>query len=1174
MPEELLKAATLVDLLRARAQRQPDELLYTFLVDGEKNAATLTYGAADRAARIVAAHLQTLVHPPAQVLLIYPPGLDYIVAFLGCLYAGLTAVPLYPPRLDRPLDRFQAVVSDAGADLVLTNQAILMLAQMLAGADSASAAAGGLTLPGLSRLPWIATDALPEHLAEMWRPPAIDGATLAFLQYTSGSTGSPKGVMLSHANLLHNLGHIHHCFDHSPASRGVIWLPPYHDMGLIGGILQPLYGGFPVTLLSPLDFLQRPLRWLQAVSRYQATTSGGPNFAYDLCARKATPEEVAQLDLSSWRVAFNGAEPIRPKTLDAFSQVFAPAGFQPHAFYPCYGLAEATLIASGGRAGAPVTTYTVDAAQLTQGRVAPPADAASARTLIGNGSALSDQTIAIVDPQTRRRCPPGRVGEIWLHGPGIAQGYWGQPETSAHTFQAIIVDEGDRPYLRTGDLGFEHEGQLYVTGRLKDLIILRGRNYYPQDIEKSVEGAHPALRPGCGAAFAIEEEAEERLVVVQEVQIAAGLDLTSIIRAIRQAVAYDHQLSLYAIVLIEARSIPKTSSGKLQRYAARQAYLAGELRTLAQETGQRQAQEPAEELAEELEGRAAITAYLQRLIGRYAGIPPSQVEPAAPLSSLGLDSLLAVELRQAVEDDLGQTLPLNTFLEAESVAAVVEQLMAGGKSAEPRPELVEGQPVEGQPTTSTPASEFPLTYPQKRLWFLEQLAPQHPAYNLPFALQLDGDLNITALEDSLNTLIARHAILRTVYTNAPMARTVSGLNAAVSLSNVEAGAWGSEPSTGAWAGALTQAARQPFDLSNGPLLRAHLWRLSPTRHVFLLNLHHIVADGWAMGIFWRELAHCYTAFDQRRAPQLPALPWAYGDFARWQANWESTSYLKPHLEYWRQRLSGAPPHLDLPADHPRPTHPTLHGAHHITYLPPEQLTALEGVSRQAGVTLYMTLLAVFQVWLHHTTGRADNVIGADIANRHWPGSQAVMGLFVNQLPLRGDPGAVANFADLLRQVRRHTLDAFAHQDAPFDKIVEALKPPRDPGRNPLFQVMFVLENAPLPALTLPGLQVHLLDLDTGGAPFDLSLLLSRTADGLRCDWRYSTSLFERVTVSGWAAAYETALRLIAAQPSAALSTIHDALAATYQTQAAQRLSELRMARQRAFARPRRSGSSG
>ena len=566
-PEEF---STLVELLRWRAENQETRRAFSFLFDRDLQEIHLTYGELDQRARVVAAALQKSQVSGERALLVYSPGLEYVAAFFGCLYAGIIAVPIYPPApggMNRSMARFKTVVQDAKPSLALTTSSILSMR----GAVAQIFAESGLR--------FVTTDNLVADLGECWKTPEITGESLAFLQYTSGSTSAPKGVMLTHNNLLHNSKQICACFKHTPQSQGVIWLPPYHDMGLIGGILQPVYAGFPCALLSPLSFLQRPFTWLQAISRYRGTTSGGPDFAYDLCIRRITPEQRATLDLSSWDVAFNGAEPIRAETLERFTAAFCDCGFRPAAFYPCYGLAEATLIVSGGEKTSPPVSRTFEEPELAQDGLSNlSAGHKKVRTLVGCGRSLPDQRIVIADPVTLAPCEEGCVGEIWVSGPSVAQGYWNQPEATTQAFCGFLSSSGEGPFLRTGDLGFLCGGELFVTGRLKDLIIIAGRNLYPQDIERTVESSHPLLRPGCGAAFSVCVDGEERLVVVQELERhSRDIDLHAAIREIRRTVTEWHDVRVFDVVLLKPGRIPKTSSGKIERYTCRMAFLAGTL---------------------------------------------------------------------------------------------------------------------------------------------------------------------------------------------------------------------------------------------------------------------------------------------------------------------------------------------------------------------------------------------------------------------------------------------------------------------------------------------------------------------------------------------------------------------------------------------------------------------
>ncbi|HEV7516296.1 MAG TPA: AMP-binding protein, partial [Thermoanaerobaculia bacterium] len=529
---------SLVDLLQARACGLPRRA-YTFLAKGEREVAHLTYAELDLRAHAVGARLAESGLAGQRALLLYPPGLEFIVAFFGCLYAGVVAVPAYPPGSQRGLPRLLAIAADARPAAVLTT-----------GEVAAKLGALATQVPQLQQLRWLATDEMGDGPATGWEPRPQPGEAPAFLQYTSGSTSTPKGVVVSHGNLLHNERMIRQAFEQSEESVIVGWLPLYHDMGLIGNVLQPLYAGASCYLMSPLDFLERPRRWLAAVSRYRATTSGGPNFAYDLCLRKIGPAEREGLDLSSWRVAFNGSEPVRSQTLNDFAAAFAPCGFRPAAFFPCYGLAEATLFVTGGTRGEAPRIAAFSPAALEADRAVPAPDEGG-RELVSSGRPWMGQEVIIVEPESRRRCAEGGVGEIWIAGPSVAQGYWRRPEATEEDFRARLADEpAAGPFLRTGDLGFLDGGELFVTGRLKDLIILRGRNLYPQDVEQLAERADPALRPGCGAAFGIEVSGEERLVVAWELDPLAAPDMEAVAGAIRQKVAEGLEASVQEVVFL------------------------------------------------------------------------------------------------------------------------------------------------------------------------------------------------------------------------------------------------------------------------------------------------------------------------------------------------------------------------------------------------------------------------------------------------------------------------------------------------------------------------------------------------------------------------------------------------------------------------------------------------
>jgi acyl-CoA synthetase (AMP-forming)/AMP-acid ligase II len=566
--------SSLVELLANRAASQPDDRAYIFLSDRGAEEAAITFRQLHDAANACAARLSEAARPGERALLVFPPGLEFIVAFFGCLIARVIAVPMMMPRRQSARDSSAAIIANCEPAVALSNAAFANRQDLQA----------RFSREGLQWLP-VELDPLPVARTDRPAPQPHD---IAFLQYTSGSTSEPKGVAVSHANLLANLEMIRCALGNTDRSTYVNWVPLYHDMGLILNALETLYVGSLCVLMAPNAFTQRPLNWLRAIHDYRAEVACSPNFGYDLCVSRYRADQMQDIDLSCWKVALNGAEPVHTETIDRFIKTFAGHGFDAGAAYPAYGMAEATLLISGSRRGAGHVTRSVGRGALQSHAVAAPVDPADAQLLVGCGRALVDEEIAIVEADRRTRLPPHQVGEIWVHGPNVARAYWKNPRATEAGLNAVMAgeDEGAR-WLRTGDLGFVDEtGELYVTGRIKDLLIVRGINHYPQDIERTAQAAHPALRPNCGAAFAAaDERGEETLVIVQEIERTARnrIDPAEIKGLIREKVTEQHELFARRIVLIKPGALPKTTSGKIQRRLARKLWLGGNFDDLATE---------------------------------------------------------------------------------------------------------------------------------------------------------------------------------------------------------------------------------------------------------------------------------------------------------------------------------------------------------------------------------------------------------------------------------------------------------------------------------------------------------------------------------------------------------------------------------------------------------------
>jgi acyl-CoA synthetase (AMP-forming)/AMP-acid ligase II len=563
MQSDAVDPQSLVGILLRRAQHTPDKLAYVYLGDGEHESGRQTYAQLDAAARRIASVLQRSCAARARALLLYSDGLDFLAAFFGCLYAGVIPVPTYPPLRGKRLSVCANIARKSGASAVLTTN------------DQAGPLRKALSKDALlGLLPFFTTDACDPAEGALAVYPCMP-KDLAFIQYTSGTTGHPKGVMVTHGNLVNNEHAVERSFEHDATTVFVGWLPLFHDMGLIGNVLQPMHLGIPAILMPPAAFLQRPVRWLNAISKYKATTSGAPNFAYELCATRVTAAQKAGLDLRSWSVAFNGAEPLRPDTLQRFTQAFAACGFKHDAHYPCYGMAEATLFVAGGKRGSH-SVLSVDRAALERHRVELVSSGArESKDLVACGMPCVGNEVRIVDVQTHEELACDRVGEIWLHGPSVTAGYWGETELSLETFGARIRHSADqRSWLRTGDLGFIHAGQLYVTGRRHDLIVVRGRNLYPQDIELTAERCHPHVAKGRTAAFAIREGDDEQLIVLCEVEFAARsvAQPRHLAALVQSAIIEQHAIAPEDVCVLRPSTLPVTSSGKMRRSSSRELY--------------------------------------------------------------------------------------------------------------------------------------------------------------------------------------------------------------------------------------------------------------------------------------------------------------------------------------------------------------------------------------------------------------------------------------------------------------------------------------------------------------------------------------------------------------------------------------------------------------------------
>ncbi len=1136
-------------LSRLARERPSDRALIVVNAQGET---TLDYATLERRSRALASELQQRFPAGERALILLDNDEHYVVAFFACLYAGVIAVPAFPPESAKQqhLARLLAIAADSQAACVLTSTTII---------DVVASASKGF---GSAEL--IPVDAVDESRAEHWvehRPKRDD---IAFLQYTSGSTATPKGVMVSHGNLMANERAIETGFSVGADDVCVSWLPLYHDMGLIGGLLQPIYRGIPAVLMSPTFFLQRPVRWLEAISRFRGTISGGPDFSYRLCLDRIRDEQIETLDLSSWRVAFSGAEPVRHATLTGFIERFRPAGFAADTAAPCYGLAEATLLVSCNPRGTGVVGTAFSQQLLAQGQAS---STAEGNTLVGCGTPQPHHAIDIVDPEGLHSLPEGNVGEIWVNGPSVAHGYWHNPEATAKTFvtrdgvswqrtgahnsdahdtEAEGHNARDDRWLRTGDLGFLHQGQLYIAGRIKDLIILRGNNVYPQDIESAIEAEVEAVRKGRVAAFAVTTpEGAEGIGVAAEVSrgMQKLVSAEKLIEALREAVGSACHEPLSVALLLNPGGLPKTSSGKLQRSACRQGWEAGSLDAYAihafghfvsgGDDGDASGGESSQSTAEAgSETEQTLAMLWRQVLGDNKEAP---LGSNSHFFASGGNSLAAVQLASRISDHWAIDFPTRSVMEKprfRDVVGEVERRLANPSS------FHQG----GGQNLLIPIprnSELPLAPVQRRLWLVDRLASQagdreRAAYNLPALFSLKGKLNIEVLKNTVNAIVVRHEALRTHYPESESGEPIAVIEDQqnIELPVLDCSDLDERKQQQYLQDTFAEYANTPLDLATGPLIKAGLLRFGAQEHALVLVIHHIVFDGWSTSVFIREFATLYGELLEGKGPGLPELGIQYVDYAAWHEKALSGAAFEQSATFWRRYLSDAPPLSSLPADFSRPSQVSHAGRALSMTLSPDLSQALNKLAAQRGTTLFTLLLASFQLLMHRQTRQQDLVVGTDVAGRSHPDVEPLIGFFVNVIPLRSRlADGQIDFGHWLEQVQTSVLDAFDHQTVPFDKIVELSGISRERDRSPLIQTLFVLQNTPTERFSLPGLEVEVMPQPRQESKFDMAVFVDESDTGLSVEWVYATALYRRETIEHLTGAWQSLLAQIVEAPS-------------------------------------------
>ncbi|WP_039913013.1 non-ribosomal peptide synthetase [Cellvibrio mixtus] len=1122
---EDIELTSLVDIARHWAEVKPDHVAYRFLTNEGLVSTSITYGELDSKAKSIASRLQQ-ANAHSQALLIFPPGLEFIEAFWGCLYAGVVCVPVYPPRA-RAEDwiRLKAIKDNCQAEFILIGKNELQITKSL------------LVQKVLANEESIID--ISEVLSDkkiLWAKPDFQLKQLAFLQYTSGSTGSPKGVMVSHENLLHNQSMIFSSFNHTRNSVVAGWLPQYHDMGLIGNILHPMYLGTTAILMSPVTFLRRPITWLEMISNYKATTSGAPNFAYDLCVSRITEEEKEHLDLSSWDLAFNGAEPVNSTTLERFFNAFKICGFKYNAFYPCYGMAESTLMISGvNKADQPVA-LNLERENLDFHIIKTSASNESSVSLVSCGQAGIDTAIRIVDPKTLRECENNKVGEIWVKGPSVALGYWGNPDLTAASFNAHINNSTDpnETFLRTGDMGFLHDKQLYVSGRLKDLIIVRGKNYYPQDIETTAQNSSKHLRAGRGACFSVETKEKQKIILIQEmerssVRKAEGANVETLIR---EAVLLSHGLYLDEIILVKPGKIFITSSGKVRRSECRLAYLKGVFATAHEEDAK---QKIKEEYSAATSGDNDNYAYVKSLFLNELNIDVDNVSWNVSIVNFGVDSLKAAHLQYRIEADKG-------------VAYDMSRLLSGPTLLELMTHISELESIKDKNNTASllvsasSVANDNISHQQMGFWYLQNLHPDSANYNLSLTLKLSSsenqrDINVEHFRESVRQLIEEQEILRSVYiekNGVPFQIVKSDFLIEDYFRFLDASLWNANQLDVE----LKANILKPINLQYDPVIRIYLYKVADNNYVLNVVIHHIAADAWSVQLLIKKIANYYQAYQSSIKKHLQKIN-QYSVFSQKNAALINSAHVVEMQSFWRDYMAGAGSLTELPIDHPRGTTLDFSGDNFDFYLSRDQFEKVERTLLETNSTLYMFLLSVYQVLLYRFMGEQDIIVGSPISERPLKFAETV-GCFVDIKPIRSQVNGNDSFKVHLDKLKNTFIHVIKNKSYPLQLIIRDTFTNDSLAAGMTFpNVRFSLQQESLlkgsapfyfgaadSSLTLDSFSLSSYQsngLKTDLAQAELSLTAVECDAGILFRFNYNKCLFEQKTISRLADCYKAIL---------------------------------------------------
>lgn len=1101
------------EILKQRAHLTPYKIAFRFLKEKENYYESINYK--ELYAKSVAISYALLdckkntSLEQTKVLLLFPSGLDFIAAFFGCLNAGYIAIPTSLPQGKRSLERLSGIIGNCKPSVILSDKKTY----------------NAFSNKGISfeqNIEWIATDDV--EIDDTSTLPLLDLPKIAFIQYSSGSTSTPKGVMVSHENILANQSMIKQSFMHSEKNSIVGWLPLFHDMGLIGNILHPIYIGIPCTLMSPVAFLQKPIRWLEAISTFKATTSGAPNFAYDLCASRIDLDSKKKLDLSSWTVAFNGSEKIHIETLERFEKAFRLCQFKKSTFFSCYGLAEATLLVTGTQVGFAPKVLEIDQKIFEEeGKIKSSSFATSTLRYVSVGRPPAG-SLAIVHPETYVELPYNTEGEIWVSGDHVALGYLNQKKLTQTTFEATPVGKHTK-FLRTGDLGFiDKEGELFVCGRLKELIILRGRNVHPQDVERSILNLFDEFQENGIAAFSHLSNQEEKLVVVCEIKRTwlKKINSSELKQRLVQHISSEFQAQLFDVLFIKTNRLPKTSSGKIQRLKAKSLY---ELEQF----------EPIE--TSEYKSKVKNQTQLQSELCSLLKIEIN--DPSIPLSSFGIDSLQAIEIQSFILDHYKIEISFEKILFQMSINDLENELLSSNATENP---------------TQLPTS-FPLSQQQKRLWFLQKNTHSQIAYNIALPLKISGKLNLEKLEGVIKQLTEIHSSLSCSFftdgQNEPHQRIENLKKLPLFTHN--------SVNTHDIKQKLDEIAAIPYDLSSSPLFRIDVFKTSPIDFILVFSAHHIIADLWSMGVLLKDFLNLYHGVKKNTSPQSTSFYLKVQD----ENKYLRSNQKKENLAFWEQLISSCIIKSPFSYDYMQKGALSFIGNYLTFEVHSELHKKIKSIALKNQLTPFHLLFAAYYLFLRKISNQPNQIIGTTFSGRPHANWSKVIGFFANPMPFPIQLPKEVSFLDVAKEVKATTDKIYPHSSIPFSSLLDHLIERKvirySPSKHPLFSTMFVMQTVPSFSkyenfLTFPNDSEKSLEFkEFSVSPFnwrpktslyDASLFVTETEGSFLAHWEYNNTLFKKETIQDFCSCFLETLEFCTQNPMA-LSNNYEPVKASF-----------------------------